>query len=344
MCVATGFGTPMRARLRSHLQSVRLHLRDAVAASWYSAGMSRPERRALGHLIIFTFHRVLPAELRDTYPLPELVVTPDELDFVLTVAQQYYTVGQLTGLVARNDSGERPAKPFLAVTFDDGQLDNLQYAAPVLRRHGIPATFFVVTDATESNRALWHDRLAFPCAVLSPEVRQAVSNGQSSVRDVVQSAKHLRPADREDLISRFEEAAGGPARPVWDGIMSWQQLRDLATEGHEIGVHTRTHPILTLSTDTELRDEIETAGQICTDRLGSRPAAFCYPNGSYDGRVEAVVRGAGYACATTTQAGLNPPHANALTLKRYDIQGRHLRRANGSFDARTLLFRQTRAA
>lgn len=335
----------MRARLRSQLQRVRLHLRDAVADAWYASGISLPRRRAHGSLVIFTFHRVLPPALRDAYPLPELVVTPEELDFILTIAKQFYTAGPLTELIARNDNGERPEKPFLAITFDDGQLDNLEYAAPVLRRHGIPATFFVVTGATENNEALWHDRLAFTYASLGPEGRHAFSGGQScGVRDLVHAAKDLRPADREALISRLEDQAGGPVRPSWDGIMSWQQLRDLQAEGHEIGVHTRTHPILTLSTESELRDEIETAGEICAANLGSRPATFCYPNGSYDQRVEAVVRRAGYRYATTTQAGVNPPQSNALTMKRYDIQGRHMRRADGSYDARTLLFRQTRTA
>ena len=48
-----------------------------------------------------------------------------------------------------------PKRPVL-VTFDDGYVDNLAYAQPVLRRHGAKATIFVVT-AYAGDRAHWAD-------------------------------------------------------------------------------------------------------------------------------------------------------------------------------------------
>jgi len=35
-----------------------------------------------------------------------------------------------------------------------------------------------------------------------------------------------------------------PDRPDWGGMMSWDQIRTMADEGHEIGSHTVTHSIL----------------------------------------------------------------------------------------------------
>ena len=43
-----------------------------------------------------------------------------------------------------------PAKPVL-LTFDDGGRDNYTVAFPILKRHGLVATFFVVTNAVDTN-------------------------------------------------------------------------------------------------------------------------------------------------------------------------------------------------
>ena len=46
----------------------------------------------------------------------------------------------------------------LAITFDDGYRDNLEFAVPVLRRFGLPATFFVVTQFIGTDFAAWWDK------------------------------------------------------------------------------------------------------------------------------------------------------------------------------------------
>src|SRR5262245_47950086 len=43
-------------------------------------------------------------------------------------------------------TGRKPVRPYsLVLTFDDGYRNNIKHALPILRRYGVPATFFVAT-------------------------------------------------------------------------------------------------------------------------------------------------------------------------------------------------------
>src|SRR3954465_12555075 len=99
-----------------------------------------------------------------------------------------------------------------------------------------------------------------------------------------------------------------PERPLsWNGIeqgqggpherellpMSWDQLRELADAGWEIGAHTRTHPHLTEVGDEELRVELGESKATVEERLGRPCPTLAYPYGDYDERVVAAAGAAG---------------------------------------------------
>src|SRR5262249_1332623 len=55
--------------------------------------------------------------------------------------------------------GEDPPPATFAVTFDDGLGSNVRLGLPLLRRLGVPATFFVPSGLVDSDRDLWVTRL-----------------------------------------------------------------------------------------------------------------------------------------------------------------------------------------
>ena len=66
-----------------------------------------------------------------------------------------FSVLPLADGVERLYDGTLPASA-LAVTFDDGYADNLAVAAPLLRKHGVPATLFIATGYVDGG-AMWND-------------------------------------------------------------------------------------------------------------------------------------------------------------------------------------------
>jgi peptidoglycan/xylan/chitin deacetylase (PgdA/CDA1 family) len=311
---------------------------DVAAVVLHRARVTRPKA---DHLAIATFHRVLPEALLRAYPYPEIAVTPAELGWHLAYFRERYTCLTLRDAHRRWKSGERPTRPFLAVTFDDGQVDNVEHAAPVLEQHGIPASFFLPVDAIEDRTPLWHDRLGFAVLALvaggrretlrdslvAEGVGTTVADSASTAASVAALSKSLTPERQSSLVERLEHAAGDDATvPAWSGLMRWSDARDLVASGHEIGSHSMSHPLLPKCTDDHKRREVEESRRALIARLEAPIDSFCYPNGDTDPSIERLVASAGYERAVTTRWGTNPPDADPLTLRRCDMDARRVRR------------------
>jgi peptidoglycan/xylan/chitin deacetylase (PgdA/CDA1 family) len=75
---------------------------------------------------------------------------------------------------------------------------------------------------------------------------------------------------------------------------SWDQLRDLAAAGWEVGSHTRTHERLTTLADDALAAELRLSREDCERELGAACTSIAYPYGATDERVGAAAAAAGY--------------------------------------------------
>ncbi len=327
--------------------------RDLAGALLLGAGVTSPARQGAGRLSVVTFHRVLPEGARREYPLPQLAVTPDELAWFLAWFRARYTCGPLGEVHRRWAAGERPARPFLAITFDDGQRDNFEHARPALAAAGVTASFFAPVEAVDADEPLWHDRLGFAAAGLQArdpagaralfgELGPLEGPAAAQLGATLQRAKRLPPAARLDLVARLEARLGAPARPAWDGLMSWDQLRALVREGHEVGSHSLSHAVLTLVDDAQLARELAGSRARLEAELQAPCESFCYPNGDCDDRVAAAARAAGYRRAVVTAWGANRPGADPLRLTRFDLQGRHARDRTGRLSHARLALRMSR--
>ncbi len=101
-------------------------------------------------VVVLLYHRVND-ELRDT-----VTVGIEQFDRQMELVRRKYTVATIDDVVA----GRVPRnirRPVVAVTFDDGYLDNYQNAVPILVKHGIPAAFFVSTGMIGAERGFPHD-------------------------------------------------------------------------------------------------------------------------------------------------------------------------------------------
>lgn len=312
----------------------------------YLTGMTTPGKDSSLALIV-TFHRVLPAELKAQYPYPELVVTPDELDWCLQYFKQHYDILTVSDLFKR-DLESQTRKP-LAITFDDGQADNALYAAPVLNKYGVKGTFYIPVDALEQRTLLWHDQLGFilkQCeqdtglrARLSMLLNQlGHAFNLSDIAATVEACKQISPAQREELLLEMQKLSQFNA-PEWAGMMGWDDASELARQGHEIGSHSLSHTILPQLDDTELMTEIQLSKQFIEERIERPVLSFCYPNGSYDERCERAVAASGYANAVSTRWGAVESTRQRYAFPRCNICIEQQKNASGELSYSMLAFR-----
>lgn len=88
------------------------------------------------------------------------------------------------------------------------------------------------------------------------------------------------------------------------GYMTWDQVREAARQGTEIGSHTVRHPSLEQVSGERLVGEIAGSRNKLESELGQTIEFFCYPAGKWNEETLRVTREAGYLGAVTTKPGM----------------------------------------
>jgi peptidoglycan/xylan/chitin deacetylase (PgdA/CDA1 family) len=307
----------------------------------YFSGAHRIAKQFLaGEGAILTFHRVRPAKEDAFQPNGSLEITPQFLDEVLTsLDAEGVEIVALDEAYRRLMAGERTRR-FVALTFDDGFRDNLEYAWPILKRHQAPFTIYVPSDFAEGRGELWW--IVLELAIARNEQIEVTLDGVEHVFDCPTAEtkkqtfetiyRHLRTRETEAELRQIgRELAFGYGidmeRLCRETCMGWDELAFLAGDPLvTIGAHTVTHPILTKVSAEAARSEMLDGARAIAAKLGRMPAHFAFPVGTPDAagaREFGIAAGAGFKTAVTTRPGvLFPEHARHLSaLPRISVNG-----------------------
>lgn len=260
-------------------------------------------------------------------------ITPDvfasQLDYIASHFDTYWA-SELPILIERIDSLRRPA---IVLTFDDGLRNNVTYAAPLLERYRIKATFYLVSDLLDGRSMLWNHELRCRLALLDnvdlpPSIGPFSSSREMRWREIcafVESVKRWNNDQRLALLGSLRERLPSPRYADWMRdeyeIMSAIDARGLP-DLIEVGSHTRTHPMLDRLPYDDAVEEIADSRRRLETALGRSVPTFCYPNGQFsDEAVEIVERS--YTAAVTVEQGLVRKGDPLHRLKRI-IAGRDI--------------------
>jgi peptidoglycan/xylan/chitin deacetylase (PgdA/CDA1 family) len=177
-----------------------------------------------------------------------------------------------------------------------------------------PATLSTTPERFEAQLSLLLERgyapATFEQAVLAPPAERTFAvTFDDSYRSVLERAQPImQRLGVTGTVFVPTDFAGRPEPMGWHGIdqwrggpheqellcLGWDELRDLAAAGWEVGSHTRSHPHLTTLEDEPLRRELAESRAACEAAMGRACRSLAYPYGDVDDRVAAAAGSVGY--------------------------------------------------
>ena len=258
---------------------------------------------------ILTYHRVVDslAIYPRGHPFSGLVVGKNEFAHQLEYLRDNYQIITLSDLADRIGRAEDTSR-CVVITFDDGYLDNLTNALPLLERYQAAATIFVTTGLVNRSASLWWFELEY---LLAGQDRL-----YAQIADYATKLKGLDLSQQSELLGqlRRNQRLGFSYDQM---MLTWEQVSMLAAHPLiTIGAHTVSHAVLARLSATQLESELSEGRQQLEDKIGKKVDLFSYPYGSIAeaaAREYAAVSKCGYRAAVTTiEAHCGKASLNAL--------------------------------
>ncbi len=287
----------------------------------------------------------------------ELAVSPDNFDQQLQVLKTNYKVVPVNELVDRLQK-KMLAPNSVCITFDDGYADNYTQAKPLLEKHGCPATFYIASGFAESTCLFWWDELQyillntprFPSS-LSLRINGALfayqleNDGRLTPEDWLRQRTWVfadpPPTQRCGLyvslwkqlkpLAHREQQAVLAQLKAWAGLnevfgaeslsMTEHQLQEMSNHPlFDIGVHTNTHPALSLLTHVGQFREIFECKQYLEEKHHKKMQTISYPYGDYNAATLEIVKRQNLRGAFTTDERVVTKRTNPVGMGRFQVK------------------------
>lgn len=304
--------------------------------------------------LVLMYHRVNTCN-SDVW---QLTVHPDIFAEQLSVISGYNVISMrelADGIAAK----KLPSKS-IAITFDDACEDNYTKAAPLLLKHGLPATFFVTNITASANREFWWNELEYLLIehnTLPREVTITENNityqwnlqdnwrkiiGEELIESLASwlpwsqppTASHalfvylsewlksLSYASQLNVLDQLYVQAGQTPK-VRDEykVINEEQLKALGKQHNiEIGGHSAYHTALGKFAGDEQLSAIMQNKKFLEQTTGNIVKGYGYAHGSYNETSRNILRENGFLYACTTEENCVTEKSDAFALPRMHVK------------------------
>jgi peptidoglycan/xylan/chitin deacetylase (PgdA/CDA1 family) len=280
---------------------------------------------------ILMYHSVMPNPAQHADSLGGIIHSQTEFRAQMELLARDYKPVSLAEVVQKlNTTGSLP-KRSVVVTFDDGYTDNYEVAMPILNQLGIPATFYITVDCVEHRKLPWPSRLRYAfrstkasawtdASQKSWDLRTPESREQAYLASCDDCCQRAGIAQEEFVTSVENQLQSRVPDDFSSLMMSYEQARGLARNGHIVGSHTMTHPNMAHINESDAEVELAESKRRIEAELKMPVPHFSYPcpalTPHWSERTVSQTRAIGYGSAVTTNGGVVRSGDNPLSLKR----------------------------
>jgi peptidoglycan/xylan/chitin deacetylase (PgdA/CDA1 family) len=217
------------------------------------------------------------------------------------------------------------------LTFDDGFRNHAEVVAPLLRKHRVPAIFFVSSRHASPGKYLWFSYLKalekhFPWKGFSfcGEYFDMGGLRQASIKRLSTALLNMEPhpsgmyeAIERELPPLADFVSARELADTYAG-MTAEHVGELAADPlFSIGVHTVDHPFLTKSAPTEALRQIQ-ENRTWIESASGRPCdLIAYPSGDYNADLLEMCEQAGFRRGYAVSRRIG--RTSALELSRIGV-------------------------
>jgi peptidoglycan/xylan/chitin deacetylase (PgdA/CDA1 family) len=301
--------------------------------------------------LVLMYHRIATANI-DPW---ELAVSAENFEQHLRILKKLNNVLPLPELVHQLQN-KKLKKRYVAITFDDGYIDNYQTAKPLLEKSDIPATFFITTNNLGQQKEFWWDELAYillKTPNLPKQLSLEINNEPFSFNLDTESKltkelniKHksfiawepttlrsqlyyslweklspLQSEAQENIMAFLRSWAGTSKaeRPEYL-CMSVEQMQHLSSSDlFTIGGHTCSHPALAYHSEAVQQKEIIENKKTLENLTGKEVNLFAYPSGNYNDISIKALKQSRFSAGFTTNPKPVQKGADLFQLNRFQV-------------------------
>jgi len=104
-------------------------------------------------------------------------------------------------------------------------------------------------------------------------------------------------------------------------LLTWKEVKDLASANIQMGAHSRTHPVLTRIPLTQAHSEIAGSKADLENGLQKSVTTFAYPHGEYNEQIQKLLDHSGISAGCTVDSGVNSWSTPLTALRRLEVKG-----------------------
>ena len=266
-----------------------------------------------GRAAIICYHRVTNDEVNDKYLRPngDLSITKTNFEKQIIFLKNNFKIVSMDDIL-----GDINNEFKVAITFDDGYLDNHTNALPILTKHNVPATVYITSGFIQREVFAWWIEL-WNLIIQKDNILlnyknfhfdENISTFEKKKNLYFKISKYFKSIPYYEQKKVFLELSNNKFEPKFNKLfLNEEQLILLAKSNLiTIGAHTHTHPNLKILSDDKCVKEIKSSKEFLEKILKKKVNHFAYPYGAegfFSFREQDIVKNLGFSTAVTTLTG-----------------------------------------